>query len=141
MSHFCKSQARQKLNKLMSLLNSFSFSFGYRSILIIVYFCDFEIVKLWKIWKLTNLIRVAFPVKGPNLMSLNGGLKVKVVNASSCVIGCKLKHKYMYMKWALKDRQEALQNIVFLISFNKQYPPPPLPSPTFMINAHNYFSP
>jgi len=43
---------------------------------------------------------VAFPVKGPNLISPNGGLNVRAVNASSWVIGCKLQNKpsllYLY---------------------------------------------
>ena len=38
------------------------------------------------------LMSVPFPVNGPKRMSPNGGRNVNVVNASSCVIGWRLKN-------------------------------------------------
>ena len=40
---------------------------------------------------ISYLIKVAFPVKGPNLISPNGGLNPSIFSASSWLRGCKLE--------------------------------------------------
>ena len=40
---------------------------------------------------ISYLIKVAFPVKGPNLISPNGGLNPSMFSASSWLRGCKLE--------------------------------------------------
>lgn len=48
---------------------------------------------LWQRKICSYLRSVAFPVKGPKRISPNGGLKPRMVRASSCVIGAKLSIK------------------------------------------------
>ena len=40
---------------------------------------------------ISYLIKVAFPVKGPNLISPNGGLNPSMFSVSSWLRGCKLE--------------------------------------------------
>ena len=61
-----------------------------------IYLSNIENYTLWKKmfrlkFDISYLIKVAFPVKGPNLISPNGGLNPSVFSASSWLRGCKLE--------------------------------------------------
>ena len=61
-----------------------------------IYLSNIENYTLWKKmfrlkFDISYLIKVAFPVKGPNLISPNGGLNPSMFSASSWLRGCKLE--------------------------------------------------
>ena len=63
-----------------------------------IYLSNIENHTLWKKkysyrlkLDISYLIKVAFPVKGPNLISPNGGLNPSMFSASSWLRGCKLE--------------------------------------------------
>lgn len=63
---------------------------------------EFQILNLLfefkQILLITCLITVAFPVKGPNLISPKGGLNPSRVRASSCVIGGRLRREKLKVR-------------------------------------------
>ena len=63
---------------------------------LLIFISNIENYTLWKKmfrlkFDISYLIKVAFPVKGPNLISPNGGLNPSMFSASSWLRGCKLE--------------------------------------------------